>query len=256
MLTKEIFDIIEYVAPLELQAEYDNSGMQVGSLNESVSGIMLCLDVTAQVLRQAQERGCNLVISHHPLIFKPVRRLSDSDYVSSIATAAIKSGITVYSAHTNLDCAEGGLNDRLASLIGIKTYTGKRGDFYRGGAVTESCTVADFAAKVKGALGAGSVSLVGKADKYIRSAAVASGAGGRDEDIFELLFAAGCDAIITSELKHNLAVQCAEQGRCVIEVTHFDSEKHCVGLLKDILLKHGVDSVAAIEKSPYTTVIN
>jgi len=109
---------------------------------------------------------------------------------------------------------------------------------------------------VKGALGAGGVSLVGKTDKYIRSAAVASGAGGRDEDIFELLFAAGCDAIITSELKHNLAVQCAEQGRCVIEVTHFDSEKHCVGLLKDILLKHGVDSVAAIEKSPYTTVIN
>ena len=116
MLTKEIFDIIESVAPLELQAEYDNSGLQVGSLNESVSGIMLCLDVTAQVLRQAQERGCNLVISHHPLIFKPVRRLSDSDYVSSIATAAIKSGITVYSAHTNLDCAEGGLNDRLAPL--------------------------------------------------------------------------------------------------------------------------------------------
>ena len=73
MLTKEIFDIIESVAPLELQAEYDNSGLQVGSLNESVSGIMLCLDVTAQVLRQAQERGCNLVISHHPLIFKPVR---------------------------------------------------------------------------------------------------------------------------------------------------------------------------------------
>ena len=178
MLTKEIFDIIESVAPLELQAEYDNSGLQVGSLNESVSGIMLCLDVTAQVLRQAQERGCNLVISHHPLIFKPVRRLSDSDYVSSIATAAIKSGTTVYSAHTNLDCAEGGLNDRLASLIGIKTYTGKRGDFYRGGAVTEICTVAEFAAKVKGALGAGGVSLVGKTDKYIRSAAVASGAGG------------------------------------------------------------------------------
>ena len=95
MLTKEIFDIIESVAPLELQAEYDNSGLQVGSLNESVSGIMLCLDVTAQVLRQAQERGCNLVISHHPLIFKPVRRVSDSEYLSSMPTAAIESVMTV-----------------------------------------------------------------------------------------------------------------------------------------------------------------
>ncbi|MDE6549909.1 MAG: Nif3-like dinuclear metal center hexameric protein [Clostridia bacterium] len=255
MLTGEIFDIIEEVAPLTLAADYDNSGLQVGSRSAQVSGVMLCLDATADVLRQAADKGCNLVISHHPLIFNAVSSVTDGDYVSSLIALAIKSDITIYSAHTNLDCADGGLNDRLARMLGIKTYVGKRGDYYRGGAVEGGGRALDFAAKVKSALGAGSAHLIGSADKQIRSAAISSGAGGRDGDAFASLFAAGCDVIITSELKHNLAVQCCEQGHCVIEVTHFDCEKHCVDLLKDILDARGVDSVIASVKSPYTAII-
>ena len=110
MKAREIFDRIEALADLSLQEDYDNSGLQVGFEDKEVNGVLLSLDITEAVIDEAYERGCDLLISHHPLIFKALRCVSDKTYQQRCVCAALQKGITLYCAHTNLDNAVGGVN--------------------------------------------------------------------------------------------------------------------------------------------------
>ena len=120
MRIKEIVDALERFAPLPLQDGFDNAGLQVGLTDAEVTGALLCLDVTEDVLDEAIARGYNLVVSHHPLIFKGYKSITGKDYVERCILKAIKSDITIYSAHTNLDNAQGGVNYKIAEKIGLK----------------------------------------------------------------------------------------------------------------------------------------
>ncbi len=109
---------IEAFAPRELQESYDNAGLQCGDPRMEVSRVLACLDITEAVIEEAHERGCQMVVSHHPLLFHGVKVVNpQTDYISRILVAAIRYGIGIYSAHTNLDKAEGGINHRLAALL-------------------------------------------------------------------------------------------------------------------------------------------
>lgn len=119
MNIREIIDALERFAPLPLQDDYDNSGLQVGTTETEVSGALLCLDVTRQVVDEAARMGCNLIVSHHPLLFRPLRKLTD-DSTGSIVMDAVRAGITVYASHTNLDNVSRGVNMRIARIIGLK----------------------------------------------------------------------------------------------------------------------------------------
>lgn len=103
MLIKDITDTIEEAAPLALQESYDNAGLIIGDPGETCSGVLFCVDVTPDTVEEASRRGCNLIVSHHPLIFKGLKRLTGATMQQRAAIAAIKAGIAVYSAHTNLD---------------------------------------------------------------------------------------------------------------------------------------------------------
>ena len=107
-------------APLPLQDGYDNAGLQIGLTEAEVTGVLLCLDVTEQVIDEAEALGCNLVISHHPLLFKPLKRITGGNSVERCVIKAISKGIAIYSAHTNLDNAQGGVNHRIACKIGLE----------------------------------------------------------------------------------------------------------------------------------------
>lgn len=120
MRIKEIVDALERFAPLPLQDGFDNAGLQVGLTDAEVTGALLCLDVTEDVLDEAIARGYNLVVSHHPLIFKGYKSITGKDYVERCILKAIKNDITIYSAHTNLDNAQGGVNYKIAEKIGLK----------------------------------------------------------------------------------------------------------------------------------------
>jgi dinuclear metal center YbgI/SA1388 family protein len=120
MRIKEILQLIEQTAPLPLQEEFDNSGLQVGDANREATGALLCIDVTENVIEEAVSLGCNLVISHHPLAFKPFKSLTGRTYVERCIMNAIKNDITIYAAHTNLDNAIDGVNFRLAQMIGLQ----------------------------------------------------------------------------------------------------------------------------------------
>jgi len=120
MKIKEIIKELERLASLSLQESYDNSGVQIGDVEQPASGALLCLDVTEEVLDEAIDTGCNLIISHHPLVFKPFKSLTGNTYVERCLIKACKNDIVIYSAHTNLDNAVGGLNYHLAEKFGLE----------------------------------------------------------------------------------------------------------------------------------------
>ena len=120
MRIKEVVSALEQFAPLPLQDGFDNAGLQIGLTDVEAAGALLCLDVTEAVLDEALALGCNLVISHHPLLFKGCKSITGRDYVERCIMKAIKHDLTLYAAHTNLDNAPGGVNSKIADRIGLR----------------------------------------------------------------------------------------------------------------------------------------
>lgn len=119
MMISELADVLERHAPPSLQEDYDNSGLLTGSGSWTCSGVLCCLDVTPEVLREAKECGCNLVVAHHPIIFKGLKRINGSNYVEQVVIEAIKNDIAIYACHTNLDNVVKGVNDTIAKKLGL-----------------------------------------------------------------------------------------------------------------------------------------
>ncbi|MCH5240358.1 MAG: Nif3-like dinuclear metal center hexameric protein [Muribaculaceae bacterium] len=120
MKVKDIAATIEEFAPVSLQESYDNAGMQVGDPEMEVSAILLCLDVNEDILKEARDRECNLIVSHHPLIFRGLKSLTGADMTQKLVIDALKSNIAVYSAHTNLDSVWDGVSHEIAARLDIK----------------------------------------------------------------------------------------------------------------------------------------
>ncbi len=120
MRIKEIIQTIEQLAPLQLQEDFDNSGVQVGDINREATGALLAIDLTEDVIDEAISLGCNLIISHHPIAFKSFKSLTGRNYVERCIMLAIKNDIVIYAAHTNLDNAFGGVNYKLAQMLELK----------------------------------------------------------------------------------------------------------------------------------------
>ena len=116
---QDVIDALEDFAPLPLQESYDNAGLQVGLTGAEVSGALLCLDVTEEVIAEALELGCNMIVSHHPLIFRGLKHLTDEDTVQRCVRMALQNDIAIYSAHTNLDSAIDGVNYMMAERLGL-----------------------------------------------------------------------------------------------------------------------------------------
>src|ERR1043165_3040200 len=119
MKVTDIIQAIEDFAPPAYQESYDNSGLQVGYPDEEVKGVLLTLDVTEAVITEALERGCNMIIAHHPVIFSGLKRIAGRTYVERVVQMAIKNDITIYACHTNLDNMRGGVNAKIVEKLGL-----------------------------------------------------------------------------------------------------------------------------------------
>lgn len=119
MKIRELTAMLEQLAPLQLQEDYDNSGLLIGDPESEIRGVLVSLDVTEDVVQEAVQKGCNLVVAHHPLIFRGLKRLTGADYVERTAIAAIKNNVAVYAIHTNLDNVVNGVNYRIAERLGL-----------------------------------------------------------------------------------------------------------------------------------------
>lgn len=120
MKIKEVTSYLEQLAPLAYQESYDNSGLLVGQASQEISKILISLDCTEDVVDEAIQRGCNLIISHHPIVFKGLKRFNGSNYIERTVIKAIQHGIALYAIHTNLDAVLGGVNSKIAEKLGLQ----------------------------------------------------------------------------------------------------------------------------------------
>ncbi len=123
MLIKEITDHIELQAPLSLQESYDNAGLIIGDKSSEAKGVLICIDITDEVLEEAINKKCNLIISHHPLIFKGIKKINGKNFTEKLIIKAIKNDLAIYAAHTNLDNIIKGVNSIVADKLGLKNIT-------------------------------------------------------------------------------------------------------------------------------------
>lgn len=237
VLISEIIDAVNGFAPLGLQESWDNSGVQVGQVDAVCTGALLCVDVTPGVVREAVERGCNLIISHHPLIFKGVRQICPGDNVVQTAIwTAIRSGITVFSSHTALDSAALGISRRMASMLGLEPL----GPLVPGAdpatglgciAVAEKpLTAGEFVGRVKAAFGS-PVVRCSRPEATVRRVGLCGGSGG---EFIPRAIEAGCDAYLTSDVRYHDFVDFGKR-IFIADIGHFESEECSKQIFYDII---------------------
>ncbi|MGN0014873.1 MAG: Nif3-like dinuclear metal center hexameric protein [Candidatus Gastranaerophilaceae bacterium] len=237
---KQVIDLIEKFAPLETQAKWDNSGWQINLDKREFSKIMTALTVTDSVVKQAYESGCDLILSHHPIIFEPLKTIK-----KGIITDAVKYGIQIYSAHTNLDLAKGGTTDTLSAKCGFG-YCDCINEFINGKKLDIELNVDDLKKEIKQRLNLDCLKVINLNNtKSIKSIAFCAGAGGSEiSKVNEL----GYDLFITGEVKFHEALE--TKNTVVFEVGHFDSEKYAGEIFKKILGSE-YEIIEAEEKRPY-----
>ena len=237
----DFYKKFEEKAPRELSAVWDNDGVMCHVPHDSdVKRVLVALDPTADAIEYAVENGFDVLVSHHPLIFKGLKNLAGDDVVSQRAIKAMTSGVSVISLHTRLDAAEGGVNDALMDAVGIHV-TGTFGDseaptLGRLGE-TEELDVMELAARVRDALGCDSVRVTGKGNVR-RVAAV----GGDGKDFIIPAMKAGADVLITGDAGYNAAEAAAEMGFAVIEAGHFHTEHPVCALLAEYVRGLGIET--------------
>ena len=174
MTVQQIYDFINERAPFETQVAYDNSGLLVGDPSREVTGIHLALDVTQAVIDEAVRNGANLIITHHPLMFSPIKRLVETTHEARLLCRLIREGVSLISAHTNLDQAPGGVNDALASAIGLTNVSGE--GFLRVGDLPQPMTALQLQNHLQHCLG-DAVRLMGAEDCVVTRVGMCSGSG-------------------------------------------------------------------------------
>jgi len=219
MTVKDLFDLIDRIAPFSSQAEFDNSGFLVGDGAQNVDTVLFALDVTEPVIDRAVSLGAQLIVTHHPLMFSPVHTLTDDDYEGRLIRRLVREDISLIAAHTNLDQAPGGINDTLAECCGLTEVTGE--GFFRCGVLPVPCSAYALADMLKARLRT-DVRLMGSGNAMIRKIGLCSG-GGSEEWI--RASQSGCDAFLSGEIKHHHALALADRGIIGLECGHFATEE-------------------------------
>ena len=231
MTVKQIYDMIDRFAPFSTQMEGDNSGFLVGSASQEVTGILFALDVTEPVIEEAAALGAQLIVTHHPLMFDPLRTLTEADYEARLIRRLVRENISLIAAHTNLDQAPGGVNDTLAELCGLTEVTGE--GFFRCGLLPAPVSAWEYADRLKNSLRT-DVRLMGPGDRTIRKVGLCSGGGGSE---WPSAAEAGCDAFVSGEIKHHLGLAMAGSGIVGLECGHFATEEPGIRALASALQK-------------------
>ena len=242
MKIKEVINALEKFAPLPLQETYDNAGLQVGLTEAEISGALLCLDVTEQVVAEAVNLGCNLIVSHHPLLFHPLRQLSDSSMVERCVRAAVKNDICIYAAHTNMDKALDGVNFRIAEKLGlvdVQMLSPRLIDgIVSGLGVIGYLPVGEdsiqFLQRVKQAFACECLLHNEPLERPIQCVVVAGGAA---SDVLPEAIGQEADAFLTGEMPYHLYFGHDQQIQIAV-TGHYESEQYTTEIFRDIIFDH------------------
>ncbi|MBK8502702.1 MAG: Nif3-like dinuclear metal center hexameric protein [Saprospiraceae bacterium] len=238
MKIKDITDFLEEIAPLDLQEGYDNAGLIVGRHESEVQGVLISLDTTEKVIDEAIQRGCNLVVSHHPIIFQGLKRLNGYHYVERAVIQAIKNDIAIYAIHTNLDnVLLHGVNEKIAQKIGLNTIkilrTKDQETVGSGliGRLSSSLSFDDFAQHL-----VETMQLTGFRHTEIISDQISKVAlcGGSGRFLLEDAISAQADVFISADFKYHEYFEANEQ-ITIIDIGHFESERFTIELLHQLI---------------------
>ena len=247
---REIYQYLDGLAPFSLQMDFDNAGFLVGRGDRQVDKILVSLDITEEVVAEAAQLGCQLIVSHHPVIFFPAKSVTDATPDGRILLSLVEHNIAAICAHTNLDAVSGGVNDALARKLGLTNIEQLKQDGvdasgrpYGIGRVGNTAGVPmyapAFAAFVKEALGANGVRFV-DARRPVRRVAVG---GGACADMLKDALALGCDTFVTADVKYNGFLDAKALGVNLIDAGHYPTEQVVV----PVLAKWLADGFAKVE---------
>lgn len=255
MNVRELYTFLNEKIPPSLSCEWDNDGLMCcADEAREVKHVLIALDVTDKVISEALERGCDVILSHHPLIFSPLRSVTPQNHVAKKVIRLLREGITVMSFHTRLDAVEGGVNDTLATALGLADVTpfGVGGEAIgRVGALAKELSLKDFAKAVKNVTGADYVQ-VADAARPVKRVAVLGGSGSDD---VKAAIAAGADTYVSGELKHNYLTEAAEMGINLIAAGHHHTENLvCHRLFELVAEADGKISITVTDSNEVQTV--
>ena len=228
ILIRDVFSELCRIAPLELQMDFDNAGFQLGYGDREVTHVLLALDLTDEVAREAKALGAELVVTHHPLIFSPLRSVTDADPLQRRVLWMIENGIGLICMHTNLDIAEGGVNDVLIRLLGAEP-AGVLDDDGCGriGTLPAPVSLEDFLLRCRERLHAEGLRYCTGSGAVSRLAVM----GGAGAGSLEAVVRAGCDTYVTADVKYHQFQRAAELGLNLIDAGHFHTENPVVPVL-------------------------
>ena len=223
----DVYSWLDSIAPFETAEGFDNAGLLIGSRNAPVSRVIFTLDLSETVVDEAVRSGAELIITHHPIIFSPLRRI---DYDTPFGRMLIRltgAGISVISAHTNWDKAPGGVGDTLAAMLGLSDVT-PLDDYVRLGTLPAPLTAGALAESMEAALGFAPRCYEGH-DRLIRKVAVAGGSYGEG---YEAALEAGADAFLSGEVKHHEILDAVARGLTVYDGGHHATEQPAMPALQ------------------------
>ena len=238
MKVKDVYAALAAVAPVKTAESFDNVGMLVGDAEQEITRAIVALDITREVAEEAVEKGANLLISHHPVFFE-LKKVVEQDPKGSLVRFLIKNNLSAICMHTNMDKAQGGVNDALAEAVGLKNIkilinegpyeNGTEFGLCRYGELEKEIELNDFLKIVKKGLNPNGIRY-NSCGKKVKLVAVGGGSCG---DFISSAVAAGCDTFLSADMKYNMFLSAPDTGMNIIDAGHFPTENVvCPKLLK------------------------
>lgn len=248
---EDIAAYIEEKYPVILACDWDNVGLLVGDGKRKVSKVLIALDNDEHVTAEAEKIGADMIITHHPIMFEPIKRLTAADPQQRMIITLCRTGICHYAAHTNMDCAEGGLNDYLAEKLGLKNTeildkTAPNAGFGRVAELGGEKTLSDMIEVCEKSLNLSDVRYVGDLNRRIKRLAVNSGSGA---SALDLCIKNRVDLLITGDLKYTPAREAYENGIAVIDAGHYGTEVIFTELMQKYLAERFSDLDIAVSSA-------
>lgn len=253
---KDIIEKIEKFAPRELAYSWDNTGFIIGNREKEVKKVFLTLDVFKETVDKAIELGVDMIISHHPILFKGIQAVDSATQDGYIVSELIKNDIALYCAHTSMDCAKGGINDILANKLGIENpEVIEKNESFDGcglgriGKISREMTLKEYAEFVKENLNTPFVRVSGDFNKKIKVSAVG---GGACDDLIPDAIKIGADVLVTADMKYHIAQGAVCEGLCIIDAGHYPTEVFVTDIFEKIVAGLGLE----IYKSTHKDIFN
>ncbi|WP_455715615.1 Nif3-like dinuclear metal center hexameric protein [Anaerosporobacter sp.] len=257
MKCRDLMKKLETIAPIHYAENWDNVGLIVGDEEQEIHKILIALDPSTDVIEQAINQKCDMIITHHPLIFSPMKKITNRDFIGKRILSMMNHSIAYYAMHTNMDIAI--MAEESAAMIGLNDTIALEpavaGDdkigIGRFGGLGKTMTLLELANKVKEQFKLDDVRVVGDLSNEINKVAISTGSG---EDFIENAIQMGADVLITGDIRHHKALDALERNLSIIDAGHYGTERFMVEWLASHLEVSEVTVLMAKEESPFKII--